>query len=944
MKPISRSNALAISLFKRCLVCTVILISCFTQSASAQQGYAIKGNLADTALRTKMFNSTVYVLNAKDSILTKFIYAAADGGFSINNLPAGNYILMATYPDYADYVEPFSLDAAHAGLDFGTISMQLKSRLLNEVIIKGGVTAIKIKGDTTEFKARAYVIQPNDKVEDLLKQLPGIQVDKDGKITANGERVNKVLLDGEEFFGDDPTLVTKNIRADMVDKIQLYDKKSDQATFTGIDDGVKTKTINVKLRADKNNGMFGKVDAGIGSQNFYQAQGLYNHFKPGEKYAAYATAANNGKINLGQGDNSRLGSGGNNVQVGDVVIVPATLADEQDGAYGTYNGRGLPVARTGGLHYDGKWNNNKEIINTNYKAGYLATNGVTNTSTEQHLPTGDQNNNTSRNFDNSAFRQKLDAAFQANPDSASGIKVMVDGTLKNATTRSNYLSTTTNGSSNLLNSNVQSNNNTGNTGIFNAGVLYTHRMRRPGRTFSWNVNEAYNRNQSNGYQNSVIDFYNTTGGKDSTRRIDQYKTTDVTSSLLSSNATYTEPLSKVLALIFNYGLGMNNSSADRQTFDASMPGNYNLLNTTFSNNYRFNQFTNQAGAVFNYHQNKTILTFGSKVSQVDFKQVNLNSNDIYRRDFINLAPQVNYQYKASQQASFSMSYNGNTIQPTIDQVQPVRINNDPLNIVLGNPDLKASFSNNFKFNYRLYRSISNHGVSVGGGYNLVSNAVVNNITTDATGKTITQYLNLQGQTPFRYNLNTNYYMMIAPINTSMSLEFNTTGNISYNYINNVLNKSEAYSYGWVAEFHKSKANAHYFQFVFAPNYTVNKISLQQRGNNNAWGIYSDAVASVYLPAKLQVSTDYNYNYTAATASFTAQSRMIWNASISKAFFKDNGLKLAATVNDLLNQNANYSRFITANSITQSNTTGIRRYLMFSLTWDFNKIGASPQKK
>ncbi|MES2277187.1 MAG: outer membrane beta-barrel protein [Bacteroidota bacterium] len=943
MKLIQHPEILKPSAFSNCLSCAAIIIICFIARPALAQSYTIKGSLADTAMRATMFNSTIYVLHAKDSIMVKYAYAAADGSFSMTGLLPGNYILMASYPDYADYVEPFFLDEAHTGHNFGPINMQLKSRLLNEVIIKGGVTAIKIKGDTTEFNARAYVIQPNDKVEDLLKQLPGIQVDKDGKITANGERVNKVLLDGEEFFGDDPTLVTKNIRADMVDKVQLYDKKSDQATFTGIDDGVKTKTINVKLRPDKNTGEFGKAEVGLATKSFYQAQVLYNHFKPGEKYAAYATAANNGKISLGQGDNSRVGAGGNNVQVGDVVIVPSTLTDEQDGSYGTYNGRGLPVARTGGLHYDSKWNSNKQLINTNYKAGYLSVDGITNTLTEQHLPNGDQNSSINRNFYNSAFRQKLDAAYQANPDTASGIKVMVDGTLKNTTSRSNYLSTTTTGNT-LLNSNTQSSNNTGDIGIFNAGVLYTHRLSKPGRTFSWNVNEAYNRTQSSGYQNSLIDFYNTGGTKDSTRHIDQYKTTDVISSLLSSNATYTEPLSKTMAVVLNYGLGMNNSSANRQTFDASSPGNYDLLNSTYSNNYRFNQFTNQAGAVFNYHHNKTLLNFGSKVSQVDFKQINANTNDSYKRDFINLSPQLNYQYKASQQESFSLSYNGNTIQPTIDQVQPVRVNNDPLNILLGNPDLKASFSNIFRFNYRFYRPISNQGLTIGGGYSLISNAIVNNITTDATGKTTTQYLNLIGQTPFRYNLNTDYGIRIVPFDMSMNLEFNTSGNISYNYINKVLNKSEAYSYGWVAEFHKAKANAYYFQFVFAPSYTVNKISLQQRGNNNAMGLYSDAVASVYLPAKFQVSTDYNYNYTAATASFAAQNRMIWNASISKAFFKGNDLKLSATVSDLLNQNANFSRGITANSITQSTTTGIRRYLMFSLSWDFNKVGASPQKK
>src|ERR1700744_5874502 len=156
-------------------------------------------------------------------------------------------------------------------------------------MIKGTASQMKIKGDTTEFNAKAFVIQPNDKVEDLLRQLPGIQVDKDGKITAQGETVTKVLVDGEEFFGDDPTLVTKNIRADMVDKVQLYDKKSDQAAFTGVDDGVRTKTINIKLRADKKNGSFGKITSGVGTDSYYEGQGMYNQFTAKQKFSVYGT-------------------------------------------------------------------------------------------------------------------------------------------------------------------------------------------------------------------------------------------------------------------------------------------------------------------------------------------------------------------------------------------------------------------------------------------------------------------------------------------------------------------------------------------------------------------------------------------------------------------------------------------------------------------------------
>ncbi len=208
-------------------ISSIALLLLFSLTTYAQSNYSIKGSAVDTAEKKVLPNATIMVLNAKDSILRKFTRVADDGTFIINDLGKGKFIMIMSHPGYADYSEGFTIDeSVQLSHDFGKINMILKARLLQDVIIKGTVTAIKIKGDTTEFNAKAYVIQPNDRVEDLIKQFPGIEVDKDGKITAQGKTVEKVLVDGEEFFGDDPTLVTKNIRADMVDKVQLYDKKA----------------------------------------------------------------------------------------------------------------------------------------------------------------------------------------------------------------------------------------------------------------------------------------------------------------------------------------------------------------------------------------------------------------------------------------------------------------------------------------------------------------------------------------------------------------------------------------------------------------------------------------------------------------------------------------------------------------------------------------------
>jgi hypothetical protein len=927
---------------------SVFLVFClFSLSTLAQSNYSIKGSAIDTSTNLKLISATVCVLNAKDSILRKFTYTGEGGIFSINGLPAGKFILLMSYKEYADYVEQFTLDAAHPTVDFGAVSMRLKAKILQEVMIKGQVAAIKIKGDTTEFNAKAYVIQPNDKVEDLLKQLPGMQVDKDGKITANGQAVNKVLVDGEEFFGDDPTLVTKNIRADMVDKVQLYDKKSDQAAFTGIDDGVKTKTINIKLKEDKKNGTFGKITGGVGTDDYYEGQAIFNRFKAREKYSAYATVANDGKTGLGFGDSNNLGTSGNNVQIGDdgSISIFSSGNDALDSFNGTYNGQGLPLARSGGVHYDSKWNSDKEIINTNYKIGSIEVNGTTTTTGQQTLPTGVINTNSNQTFNNYAFRQKADVAYTVKPDTSTTLKIAGDGTVKNFSVNNDYQTTAEGSTNNLINQQSRNVRNNGDQQIFDVSALYTRKFKKPRRTFSWNVSEAYNTNQTKGYLISETDFYNTLGVKDSAQIVNQYKTTNTVSSALNSNMTYTEPISKAMSLMVNYGFAVNNNTQDSKSFDQSAPGIYNILDNTYSNNYKFNQLTNQVGAIVNYKKNKLTFNIGTKASDVNFKQIDENTGTVYRRSFINWNPQAFFQYRKSQQESFSFNYNGNTTQPTIDQIQPVKVNTDPNNITVGNANLKASFTNSGYFYYNNYKVLTGQSVFMYGYFSLTSDAIVNNTTIDAaTAKSTSQYINLIGKTPYNYNYNVGISRTIKPVDVNAGISLSTNGNVSYSYTNGQLNMSRSDTYSASLNLSKYAAKKYSFSASGGPQYTLNEFSLQPNGNNNAAGLNINGYTAYYLPAKFYVASDIRYNYSAATQAFDAQHKAIWNASINKTFLKEDKLKLTLAVNDLLDQNTNYSRRISGNTINQTNTNGIKRYFMFSVSWDFTKFGTTAPAK
>ncbi|MGF7041219.1 outer membrane beta-barrel protein [Mucilaginibacter lappiensis] len=924
---------------------SALIIFCLsTISVFAQNNYSINGSVADTASNAQLTNSTVMVLAAKDSMLQKFT-RVSNGTFAMNNLKKGKFILMVTYPGYADYVDRFTLDSAHTTHDFGRIKMILKSQLLAEVIIKAKVAAVKIKGDTTEFNAAAFTVQPNSKVEDLLKQLPGIQVDKDGKITAQGQTVSKVLVDGEEFFGDDPTLVTKNLRADMVDKVQLYDKKSDQAAFTGIDDGVKNKTINIKLKEDKKNGYFGKLDAEGGTDGYYQEQAMFNRFKGKQKFSAYGTIGNTGKVGLGWDDNSKYGGTGLQVSDDGGFYFYGGGGDDLDSFSGRYNGQGIPLARSGGLHYDTKWNNDKETLNTNYKIGSLNVDGSKNTLTQNNLPGTFITSNNDQTFHNHMFRQKLDATYTVKLDTSSNLKIAVDGTIKSSITDDKYNTRSLRGNDTLLNTNNRSVLNNTDQKIFNANILYTKKFKKVGRTFSVNINEALNQNETKGFLKSEIDYYNIGGGLDSMRKIDQYKTTLTHTSVLNTNITYSEPFTKTFAVIVNYGLGINNGRSDRRSFNQAAPGEYTLLDSSLSNNFKLNQLSNQFGAVFNYKKNKTIVNFGTKVSVVDFKQIDEFTNNTITRNFVNWNPQASFQYKFSQQQTFSLNYNGNTTQPTINQIQPVIVNTDPLNITLGNPDLKPSFTNRLSFYYYSYKVLSSQSIYLNGSYSRTMNPIVSNVVTDSAGASTYQSSNLKNKQTSNFYFNTGFGQKLFKTDINGGINLGANGNTFYNLTNNLLNETKSYTYTAQLRFSVYKQKKYDFWTSAGPTYTVNSSSLQQQVNNNGRGFNAYGGFNIYLPGKFQISSDANYQYNAATQAFSEDfKRTTLNANISKSFLKDESLKLSISGNDLLNQNTGYSRTGSTNFLTQERYTTIRRYFMLSLVWDFNHMGGGTPKK
>jgi hypothetical protein len=533
--------------------------------------------------------------------------------------------------------------------------------------------------------------------------------------------------------------------------------------------------------------------------------------------------------------------------------------------------------------------------------------------------------------------------YEIKLDTTSSLKVSVEGTLKSNETDNRYSTASLNGNDVLLNTSERSVDNKTDDKIFKATAFYNKRLKKKGRSISLNVSQSINQSDTKGFLNSTNQFYET--AVDSTSIIDQYKTNKTNSSVLTANLTYSEPIAPKWAVIFNYGIGLNNSVQDRRSYNAVSPGQYTDLDTLFSNDYKLDQLTNQVGAIFNYKAEKTLITFGTKVTGVNFKQLDQFTGSELTRNFYNWTPQASYQYKFSQQKSFRLSYNGNTTQPNINQIQPVRVNTDPLNITIGNPNLRPSFSNRVSLSYNSYKVLTSRSIWLNGSYAFVMNPIVSNTTTDSLGRSTFQSINLTNKNTSNYYLNAYFNRKITSLDTYVGFNISGNGNAYYNYSNNALNMTKSYNFSSGFSLSKNKEKKYSIYLNFGPSYNISESSLQKNLNNNGWGLRGESYLTIFLPGKLELSSEAGYEYRAKTESFNEDfERLTIDAKLTRKFLKKEELRFSIGGKDLLNQNTGFNRSAYGNVISQTNYSTIRRYFVVSLSWDFNKMGGGSTQK
>jgi hypothetical protein len=886
----------------------------------------------DTSENKPLSNAVVNVIRPIDSVLVKFTRTKADGSFTINNLPRLKYQVLISYPRYADYVD-FMRDTTGSEVNIGNVFMTRKSQLLEAVIVKQKFAAVRMKGDTLAFMADSFAVEAGATVDKMLKKMPGIQVDRGGNITVQGQKVEKILVDGEEFFNEDPAVVIKNLQADAVKEVQVFDKKSDQAEFSGIDDGERSKTINLTLKDNKKKGYYAKADLNGGTGGKFDNSIMANSFKGTRKVAAYGIMSNTGTTGLGWQDNEKF-SGGNNIDYDQEngYIFSSTNDDEfqnQD-----YNIEGLPTSWTGGLHYSDKSTGDRQKLNANYRFLKTNTRAEGNTISQFILPdTQYFNNQTSKSF-NSKTGNQLKGIYDVKFDTMSNMKITVLGNTLRTENASRLQSTSLNADSGLVNNNERLVNSQSKKDLFSLNLLWRKKFKKTGRNFTLSMDQQSMQQNTDGNLVSGTNYFNESGDIYQQENIDQRKDNTQNNLGLKANAVYTEPLSKSIFLSVNYGYNFRRSQASRNSFNKD-GAEYNKLDSLYSNDFRYRYNIHSTGADFKYNKKKFTMIVGSAVNFSGFEQTDQVKDSTRKYSFVNYYPKLSIRFAPSTQRSMTFRYNGNNNPPTLEQLQPLRENTNPLIIQLGNPGLRQEFVHTFNINIRDYKMLSERGFFIDNYTQIFQHAISNSTVVDNGGKTTYQPINVEGNFMSRsyisYGLKTKLFGMYLNIGADYTLSH---VNNKVNSLDNT-NNNQSYSVGpWFGKFNNDKYN---FYLQARVQYTHSTSTIRP---DVITKYFTNIISGNYwtkLPWKFEFETTIMANMRQKTDAFDRNRNSVkWDANINKNFLKNDKLQLSISVNDILDQNIGFSRIATSNIITENSYNTLRRFFMLGIQYNITK--------
>lgn len=771
----------------------------------------------------------------------------------------------------------------------------------------------RMKGDTLEYNTEHVLMRPNAVVEELLRRLPGLRVAPDGTITYNGEKIQHLLVDGEDIFGDDPTLVTRNFDAGKIARVQILDRKTDQAIFTGMDDGTRVKTLNLVMKESARNGYFGRLEAGGNPGGYYTAGGALAGFRDREQLTALGLSGNTGVLGFS-------GDGGSPASIGFLYSIADPL--------GASAGTGIPHFTATALHYANHWNGADDHLAGNYQYGHYWTHPITTTQTLQIQPGSVYGQQQQSQSINQQDQHSAGGMYEWALSPRAAVQLSVRG---NFYLYQNQYGAITNSTFNdtLVNSSRRSiRDETGRQNLSGTAAWRIQVGKQSGSVFSVVTGLTKTDYTTNGFLFSLNRFYKPDGSLLNVDTVDQRK--QIADHALSFHGAmnYTRPVYPGTILGISYGLAATDD-APLQASYARGEGKYDALIDSLGSNLKTRTVNYQATINLQGKARRLSYSLGSDWLDYTYYQRDMVADSTVRLHYINWAPRLRLNYTLKPAFSINFNYNAATQQPSVTQLAPIKNNNDPLHLTLGNPALQPGTRQSFWFGINWLKAWM-----VGLGFNMAfSNRDIGTKTiTDSLGRQLSQPVNVDGgrSAGINFSLGHKFGGVDWGFHTSFS------GTRTMNFVNADLSRNDAYTTGGGLSASRYAADKYNFQLNTDVSYFYSRSSINTAAPVHYWTQSHSAMASFYFIPHYQLGTSATYTWQEKTSSFSAgTSVLLWNAYASRNLLQDK-LVVKIVLNNILGQNAGISRTNSANVNTQTATNILGRYGMLSVVYHFDK--------
>ena len=939
-------------------VCFALFIFAFSQA----QNRTVSGMVSDQQTKKPLGGATVQLSSLSDSSRHRSITDSL-GRFVFPGLKKDSFLLSVSYVGYNSVSRIIAVDTADVTLKIGAA---IKSNAdLATVIIQTTVSPVTQRQDTIQFNASQYKVNPDANAEDLVRKMPGITV-QNGQVTANGENVQKVTIDGRDLFGDDATAALRNLPAEVIDKIQVFDRLSDQAQFTGFDDGNTQKSINIITKANMRNGQFGRVFAGYGTNSRYNAGGNTTMLHGDRKISLvgnfnninqqnFATqdllgVSNNGGQRGGGGGGFRGGGGGQRGGGGGG-------AQRGGGGFGGFgansnflvgNQSGINTTNSFGVNYADNWGKKVQITGSYFFNNQKnITQQITNT---QYYSSANDNADTTNSTSNN-YNHRVNMRFDYKIDSANELLIIPSlGFQSNNTNRNDLLTNFLKNSTPLNSIGSASDAKTSGNNLNNT-ILYRHAFPKKGRTVSINLNSSYNKRDGENYLDQSYHTFST--GSDST--INEYVPQTNSGYQIAGNLAYTEPIGKTSQLQLNYNPTYSNSKADQETFFMGADNKYSRFDDSLSSKFNSIYKTQNGGVSYRYGTRDNQISFGANYQHSD-----LSSQEVFpyeytlHKTFDNILPNAMLRLKLSTRSSLRVFYRASENQPSVTQLQDVvdKVSNAPY-VVLGNPNLAQQTNNLLSTRY----TFTNPGkgmlfvanIFLQNAKNYITNATYIPVLGDSIithgdtlfrGQQLTQPINMNGYLSLRSFLT--FAIPIKPIKSQL----NFNGGVTYNKlpgINNrveLMTKSITYTSGVVIASNISQ----YVDFTISYSANFNRVqsdvtTAKSNSNTNYFSHTASAQLNLLSKKGWFYQTDLTNELTSGYTQGFNQNYFLWNMGAGKKFLKNQRGELKLNVFDVLGQNQSITRNVQPGiGIQDVQNVVLRRFAMLTFTYNLRNFG------